>query len=462
MVGFIFLLLATATGGAIDLSNAVRQRAIAQKDLDAALLSTFRNKDTETMTAAERESLVRTYMNRTFTDFPADADIAVSVEDDTYTATLEFDSKNSVMRVFGVESYAVGVQSSVTFGPPRPMELSLVLDTTSSMDLGDKMPTMKDAARDLVTTLTEFDTVRIALVPFARHINVGMANRSATGLDIPADEPDTQQCSTTPDMAQTNCRDENSTCSNESCSTYMGSCTSDGVSKSCEKSECTQGPSHACMKQVCDQEPTGTSTTTCDTIAGEKWEGCVGSREYPANTRDSMAGGPVPGFLGGYCAPPVMRLTTDGASIVSAIDAFTPGGETFIAPALLWGARMISAQVPFPDGTAAGGAVDMQKVIVLMSDGANTVSKIAGSEKHQGTDRTDSDNLLLEVCTNLKAQDIVIVTVAYDIDDAGGRSLLQECATDESTMFFDARTDAELIDSFASITRGFRVARVSQ
>lgn len=459
MMGFVFLVLVSAVGGAIDLSNAMRQRMIAQHDLDAALLSTFRTEEAETMTAAQREKLVRMFMNATYEGFPADAAITVSQEADSYTATLDFESENTILSLVGMGTFDVGVRSNVTFAPPPPLELALVLDTTSSMAHGDKLETMKGAARDLVTTLTAFDTVRVALVPFSQHVNVGLANRDTSGLDIPEDVPDEEVCTSTPDMALSNCRSVESTCSNESCSNVTDTCTNDGVSQPCSRQQCSPGPSFQCQKQECDETPTGTHTTTCETIPGPKWRGCIGSRDYPGNSKDSMAGGNIPGFLEGSCAQPIMRLTTDGALVAGAIDAFTTNGETYIAPALLWGSRMISPITPFPDGT---DDPKISKAIVLMSDGANTISKIAGELEHKGTNRADADALLLEVCDSIKDQGITIFTVAYDIGDAAGRRLLQDCASDGTGTFFDARTDDQLVDSFRSITRGFRSVRVSQ
>jgi len=459
MMGFVFLVLVSAVGGAVDLSNAMRQRMIAQHDLDAALLSTFRDEDADTMTAARRETLVRGFMSATHEGFPEDARITVTREENSYTAELDFRSDNTILKLVGRDTFDIGVRSNVTFAPPPPLELALVLDTTSSMAQGAKMSTMRDAARDLVATLTEFETVRIALVPFARHINVGLDNRAVSGLDIPADVPDSEQCTSTPDMSYSNCREVQSTCSNQSCSTVTDTCTEDGVSRSCSRQQCDPGPSFQCRKQECDSAPTGTHTTSCETVAGPKWRGCVGSREYPANTRDTLTGGDVPGFLEGSCARPILRLTADAAALTSAIDALVTDGETFIAPALLWGARMISTTTPFPDGS---DDPKINKAIVLMSDGANTISKEAGTIQHTGTNRAGADALLLETCDNLKDQGITIYAVAYDIDDAAGRALLENCASNGAGTFFDARTDAQLADSFAAITRGFRSVRVSQ
>jgi len=459
MVGFVFLVLVTAVGGAVDLTNAMRERVIAQRDLDAALISTFRDDEAETMTADQRAARVRGYMNETFMDFPADAVIEITQEEDTYSATLDFRSENVLLSVFGVDTFDVGVRSSVTFGPPKPMELALVLDTTSSMAYRNKMPTMQDAARDLVTTLTEFDTVRVALVPFAQHINVGIDNRNEAGLSIPADEADEEVCSSVPDMEQTNCHPEETTCNEQTCAPVTNTCTADGVDYPCEQQECRTTSSYRCTETVCDDTPTGTSSTQCTTTTGDVWRGCVGSREAPYNTRSTPPGGPVPGFLEGSCAQPILRLTTNGDSVIDAIDAFVPAGETYIAPALLWGARLISPDIPFPDGAADTG--DIYKAIVLMSDGANTISKIDGEITHNGTDRATSDSVLRAACDEIKAQGTAIFTVAYDINDAAGRALLSDCATN-AAMFFDARTDEQLADSFEEITRGFRTVRVSE
>ncbi len=462
MMGLVFLVLIGAAGGAVDLSNAMRERAIAQHDLDASLISALRNEDTEDMTPEERTEVVRKYIARTYGKLPPEARLTVIKDGDTYDATLDFEADTTLLGVVGYDSLPVTVASSVTFGPPRPMELALVLDTTHSMGFDGKMDAMKAAANDLVEVLTEEGTVRVALVPFSRYVNVGLPNRNAAGLDIPDDEPDRQQCTTTPDTREVNCRNEPDTCSNESCSTYTDTCTSDGRNYSCEKQDCRTTSTYACTRNVCDREETGTSTTQCNIEVGNKWRGCVGSREAPHNISPTPSGGPVPGFLEGDCAHPIMRLTTDGTALMNAITQFTPQGETYIAPALLWGARLISPDAPFPDGTPDTADPSIYKVIVLMSDGANTVSKIPGEILHTGDDRTASDDQLRQICDGIKARGTTIFTVAYDIEDADGRALLSDCASGGGQKFFDARNASELAESFESIARGFRRVRVSQ
>jgi hypothetical protein len=177
----------------------------------------------------------------------------------------------------------------------------------------------------------------------------------------------------------------------------------------------------------------------------------VGSREYPLNTQDDAARDGVPGLLDVSCSSPMQRLTDSASQVKSAIRGLTPNDETYVAPGLLWGWRAISHRLPFADGKDPAASDGVQKVIVLMSDGTNTLSKKSGAPEHDDSNVADANKMMEEVCTNIKNDGITIYTVAFQINDPRTRDLMQDCASDEEHFYFDAKNAADLALAFKAI-----------
>ncbi len=75
---------------------------------------------------------------------------------------------------------------------------------------------------------------------------------------------------------------------------------------------------------------------------------------------------------------PITPLTGTEATVLSAIDALQPTGNTNVTEGLAWGWRTISQAAPFTEGVAdTNKAVD--KVIIVFTDGANTYSAMSSS-----------------------------------------------------------------------------------
>ena len=88
------------------------------------------------------------------------------------------------------------------------------------------------------------------------------------------------------------------------------------------------------------------------------------------------------------------------------------------------------------DIKAKGG----RKVVVLMTDGANTSSTYADGNygPHNNTpygDGTYTDNLTATLCENIKADGTLIFTVLFDVEDPKIEALQRNCATDASMSY---------------------------
>jgi Flp pilus assembly protein TadG len=175
-------------------------------------------------------------------------------------------------------------------------------------------------------------------------------------------------------------------------------------------------------------------------------------------------GNPVAGSFGGpnlgCTVNPITPLTGSKTTLTNAIDAMASFGGTNAAEGLAWGWRTLSPQAPFTDG-APTSRKDIDRVIILITDGANQIGEItdkannksiysaygalgykytstlgavgtavasaADSRVFQGTSvsnpsfTTAKYNQALnermdKICTNIKAQKYILMTVALDLN----------------------------------------------
>lgn len=180
----------------------------------------------------------------------------------------------------------------------------------------------------------------------------------------------------------------------------------------------------------------------------------------------------------GCTLQPMIRLTRDTASVKTAIDAMTAVGETNIPQGLVWGWHTLSPNAPLADG-AAYDTQNLRKVVVLMTDGQNTFTALNnsyGSWYHgfglafqgmlSGLGATSSDSQrtaamdarLSQLCSNIKAQKIVIYTVL--VDTSTSNSLLQSCASSPDK-FFNVSSSG-LNAAFNAIADSIQNLRISQ
>jgi hypothetical protein len=184
---------------------------------------------------------------------------------------------------------------------------------------------------------------------------------------------------------------------------------------------------------------------------------------------------------------PLTRLTTSQATLLSEIAALQPGGNTNIHQGFIWGWRTISPLSGFAEAKAYS-VPNVNKIIVLMTDGANTWNTdfgmtnsvysaygylkngdgsnansrlpAANADPASGADtRRAIDALTLEACRNASAapSNIVIYTVGFSTPtnpiDQQGLDLLRNCAGSKDR-FFVANDATGLMNAFAAIQKG--------
>lgn len=413
-------------GAAVDYGNGVRDRARLANALDAAVLSAASAHVTDSAAQAAVEKYVRANLGAVRADqaltVTASVDSAQAV-----TATATLSSPTWIMGMFGKPTMNVSATVKAAPGAADKMEIALVLDTTGSMS-GAKLDGMKQAAKNLVTTIyagaNATSSVRVGIAPFADYVNVGLGYRNASWV------ANTQDVSTT----STTCAD-----------TYPDAKYLDPVNN---PATCyNDGSPYDCSWTSYNTIILGTPVNVCSTTTSTStWNGCVGSRNYPLDLQDAVDSvNRVPGMLDTWCAAPLQRLTNSVPTLTAQIDALTASSETYIAPGLLWGWRILSPRAPFADGAPYSAA---RKVLILMTDGANTRSP--NYPDHWGGDVATANSLTSQTCAQIKANGIRVYTIAFGVTDTGIKSILQNCASTGGD-YYDSATISDMQAAFASI-----------
>lgn len=325
-------------------------------------------------------------------------------EDEAYRVAAVANVEMVLAQTLGFRSAPVRSLSEVTVGNDTDILVSLVLDTTGSMS-GSKMTNLKSAASDMVnelfTKLKRGNQVKMAVVPFAQYVNVGLSNRNASWIEGAQDGwVEERRCGWVWRW--------------------------------------------------------GYRQWECRTVSvNYTWSGCVGSRYYPLNVRDENYDVRVPAIMNETCTSSLLPLTPSRQSILDKIAALPATGMTYIPAGLEWGWKTLSPREPFNEPTDP--KYRTKRYIVLMTDGENTVSP--QYPDHEGRDDILANMLTAEVCANIKNDNIEIFTIAFQIETNTVKSLLRNCATNPER-FYDAADSTQLSGAFKQIAKQMSSLRI--
>jgi Flp pilus assembly protein TadG len=194
------------------------------------------------------------------------------------------------------------------------------------------------------------------------------------------------------------------------------------------------------------------------TLDPATWQGCVEDRTEPNDTTDaSPSVSNVPTLYpavqcnvtsnGSLAA--VMPLSYDWTALHSKVDEMTPDGTTNVTIGLMWAWHALTDSVPLTE--AAPPAPNLDKIIVLMTDGENTQNRWT-------TTSSLIDARLKAACDNVKTTGIKLYTVRVL---EGNAPLLQSCATNGS-MYFDVQDATQLNTVFGLIANNVANLRISK
>jgi len=382
-------------GMAVDYSRGNAVKTSLQAALDATSLAMARL--APTLTAAQLQTQTTAYFMAQF-NRPEAKNVVVTP---TYTTSggsqLTISATGHVdtafMRVMGYSSLNVGSSSTVKWGNTR-LRVALVLDNTGSMANSGKLTQLKAASHNLLTT-----------------------------LQTAAKQPGDVKVAIIPFDTTVN----------------LGTSYKDNIwfDVSCSALGNPQGCNNNNWKNY--------------------WEGCVRDRTYPYDTQDDPPTGTNTYFPVYDCGSltTLMPLSYDWTALNAKVDAMSPNGNTNVTIGLVWAWHALTAQAPLSE--AAAPAPDLDKVIILLTDGTNTESW-KNSNNTAITSSSAIDLRTALVCTNVKAANIRLYTIRV-ID--GNASLLQSCATNPS-MYFDVQQASQLDSVFTAIAQNLANLRIAK
>lgn len=400
--------LAGFVGAAVDYSRANSARTSMQVSLDSTAL--MLSKVVQNMPGEQISTTAQNYFKAVF-KHPEVQNLQLTTtltNPQLGSFQLVATSTGTLNTVFasliGKSQIDIKATSQVVWGIKK-LNLALVLDNTGSMAQSGKMTALKTAAHNLLTTLQNAaqnpGDVLVSIVPFSTDVNVGGVVDTSyirwTEWDI-----------------------ANGSCSNSSYTTQS-----------------------SCVSHSKTWTPKAHST----------WNGCVMDRDQ---NNDVLATAPsagasatqFPAHQATACPASMMSLTSDWTSLNSKIDAMTPTGNTNVTIGLALGWQTLSTNVPF---TAPTPAPDLDRVIVLLTDGENTQNRWTSTA-------SSIDTRTQKVCDNVKADNIKVYTVRVMDGDV---TLLKGCAT-KPEMYYDVTQASQLNSVFSSIAQNLANLRIAK
>lgn len=396
-------------GAAVDYSRAGNSRTELQAALDATAL--WISKNAATQTAAQIQTAAVAYFNAQFTN-PETKIITVTATYSssggsslTIAATGSLDTR--FMGIIGLKSMTIGSSSTVKWGNTK-LRVALALDNTGSMASAGKMAALKTATKQLLTTLQNASTtagdVQVAIIPFAKDVNIGKTNYTANWLDW---------------------TDWNAGNGKKTCNDYNW---------------------YGCS----DWNWTPANHNT--------WNGCVTDRTQSYDTKNTTPVAATPATLFvpeqyDSCPVAMMGQSYNWSAMTTLVDSMTPEGNTNqgIGLAIAW--QALTDGVPFSP-PAITDTANTQKVIILLTDGLNT-------ENRWYTKQSQIDARQQITCANAKAAGVILYTIQVNTDADATSTMLQNCATDPSK-FFLLTTANQIVTAFNQIGTNLARLRISK
>jgi Flp pilus assembly protein TadG len=303
--------------------------------------------------------------------------------------------------LIGVDTFPVSAHTQVQWGMKK-LELALALDNTGSMADNNKMTELKAAAKDLMDVLQKSvmnpGDVKVAIIPFHGQVRVDTAVMGYSGSWLKWTQWESD---------------------NQSCSGWWWS-------------------------------------YTCSPKNHNQWDGCIEDRDQSYDITDDAPTGNARKFPARQCSwslTPMLPLTYDWTALNNKIDAMQPSGATNVTIGLMWAWHALTAGEPLTQ--AAASSADLSKVIILMTDGMNTINRWNGN----GADPCPLCTARMSLaCANAKAAGIQIYTIRVIDGDAAA---LRLCASDP-TMYYDVQNATQLRSVFNSIGATLAKLHLSQ
>lgn len=186
----------------------------------------------------------------------------------------------------------------------------------------------------------------------------------------------------------------------------------------------------------------------------DTWIGCIEDRDQPHDTLDTAPTTAATYYPAIACSNngtlvKMLPLTNDWTKLKLTVKKMNPNGNTNVTIGLVWAWHALTAGLPLTEASVPKPELD--KVIILLTDGTNTRNRWTGSS-------TAIDLRTKSACDNIKKANIKLYTIRV-ID--GNATLLQNCAT-KRDMYFNVQQASELNSVFAAIAQNLANLRIAK
>jgi Flp pilus assembly protein TadG len=448
LFALLLIPIAGLMAGALDFGRQMAVKQQLQESLDSAALAVARHvhanatgNPEQLATVMEEAKAVGKQMflaNFTPTAGVGPPEPRFSFVGDRVQATGDVNFPASFLGILGISRLdAAGLAEAVIPGR-MAAEIVLVLDYSRSMLRNDKYKRMAEAATSFIQRVKTSATgeTKFGIVPFSEYVYVTMKGANIRRVTPPFQIYDLSVCITN--------RDYPYSVTNETplftvqASRWEGIGVEEAIAALGAQVNEAAGQNEGGGRTHQRGDNTRNSSSHTDTHLTEEALQ-VDCREY--TDRQVV----------------VRDLTSDFDGLIAAIRAMSPIGLTNIALAAEIGWHVLTAHEPYT--SASHGRDDIRKVMILLTDGVQTVETTGPSGRVSISSANDS---IAEVCSNMGRAGVVVFTIAYDLRDEFTENLLLNCASD-AEYFFDSQASENLSNVFDKIyeqlTETIRLAR---
>ncbi|MET0678559.1 MAG: pilus assembly protein [Bradyrhizobium sp.] len=401
-------------GAAIDYTRANKARSSMQAALDSTALMLAKDLSSNTITASDINTKAQAYFKALYNNIEARA-VNVSA---TYTPPTSSGSNivvngagnvdTTFMKIVGFPKIDFNASSTSVWGNVK-MRVAIALDVTGSMDDDGKMTAMKPAAKALIDQIGALakspGDVYVSIIPFAKDVNVGASNYNQTWINWTEWDANNQNCTVI---------------------LIIKTCT---------------GPK-----------------------AHSTWNGCITDRDQDYDTKNTTptADKSTQFYAEQYtdCPAQLLPLTTDFAAAKSKVDSLASKGGTNQPIGIAWGWQSLTQGVPL-NAPAEDSNATTNKVLIVMSDGLNTMDRwpAYGNGQVQYLGQIDARQKIQ--CDNIKAAGVIVYTMQINTGGDPTSTVLKNCAS-SADKFVMVTSSTQIMTAFTSIGSSLSKLRVAR
>lgn len=401
-------------GAAVDYTRANKARSSMQAALDSTALMLAKDLSSNTITASDINTKAQAYFKALYNNVEAKA-VTVSA---TYTAPTSSGSNivvngagnvdTTFMKIVGFPKIDFNTSSTSVWGNVK-MRVAIALDVTGSMDDDGKMTAMKPAAKALIDQIAALaknpGDVYVSIIPFAKDVNVGASNYNQTWINWTEWDANNQNCTVI---------------------LFIKTCT---------------GPKNH-----------------------NTWNGCITDRDQDYDTKNTTpTADKSTQFYAEQdtnCPAQLLPLTTDFASAKSKIDSLASKGGTNQPIGIAWAWQSLTQGAPL-NAPAEDTGVTTNKVLIVMSDGLNTMDRwpAYGNGQVQYLGQIDARQSIQ--CTNVKAAGVVVYSMQINTRGDPTSAVLKNCASSDDK-FVMVTSSTQIMTAFTAIGSSLSKLRVAK